>query len=189
MTRIIAGDFGGRRIAVPAAGTRPTTDRVREALFSRLESANAIKGAHVLDLFAGSGALGLEAMSRKAASATFVESATQAARVIEGNVRELGLGTRARVVKERALQYVRRTPQTYTLALIDPPYDIARGDLAAVLAALADKLEPEANVVVEWTRRAPLPEWPASIAPIVSKDYGETVLHYAHKVPASKVSS
>lgn len=182
MTRIIAGDFGGRRLQVPSAGTRPTTDRVREALFSRLDAANAIKGAHVLDLYAGSGALGLEAMSRKAASATFVESGTQAARVIEANVRELGLGTRARVVKERALQFVRRTPNTYTLALIDPPYDIARGDLAALLAALADKLAPEANVVVEWTKRAPMPEWPASIAPIVSKDYGETVLHYAHKV-------
>ena len=182
MTRIIAGDFGGRRLSVPSSGTRPTTDRVREALFSRLESANALKGAHVLDLFAGSGALGLEALSRKAASATFVESATPAARIIESNVRELGLGTRARVVKERALQFLRRTPETYSLALVDPPYDIARGDLAAVLAALEDKLEPDANVVVEWTRRAPLPEWPATIAPIQSKDYGETVLHYAYKV-------
>ncbi len=182
MTRIIAGEFGGRRLQVPSSGTRPTTDRVREALFSRLESANALKGAHVLDLFAGSGALGLEALSRKAASATFVESATPAARVIESNIRELGLGTRARVVKERALQYLRRTKETYSLALVDPPYDIARGDLAAVLEALADKLEPDANVVVEWTKRAPLPDWPATITPIQSKDYGETVLHYAYKV-------
>jgi len=189
MTRIIAGDFGGRRLAVPTTGTRPTTDRVREALFSRLEAANAIKGAHVLDLFAGSGALGLEAMSRKAASATFVESATPAARVIESNVMELGVGTRARVVKERALNYLRRTKETYTLVFIDPPYDIARGDLAAVLAALADRLAPEANVVVEWTRRAPMPEWPATIAPIVSKDYGDTVLHYAHKQRAQEVRS
>ena len=187
MTRIIAGDFGGRRLQVPAAGTRPTTDRVREALFSRLDAANALKGAHVLDLFAGSGALGLEAMSRKAASATFVESATPAARIIEGNIRELGMGTRARVVKERALPYLKRTHETYTLALVDPPYDIARGDLAAVLEALAQRLEPEANVVVEWTRRAPLPEWPSSIAPIVSKDYGETVLHFAHKLPAHRI--
>ncbi|MGC4175032.1 16S rRNA (guanine(966)-N(2))-methyltransferase RsmD [Demequina sp.] len=182
MTRIIAGDFGGRRLQVPAAGTRPTTDRVREALFSRLDAANALKGAHVLDLYAGSGALGLEAMSRKAATATLVESATPAARIIEANIRELGLGTRARVVKERALQFLRRTNETYSLVFIDPPYDIARGDLAAVLDALADRLDPEANVIVEWTRRAPLPEWPPTIAPIVSKDYGETVLHFAHKV-------
>ena len=181
MTRIIAGDFGGKRLQVPTAGTRPTTDRLREALFSRLDAANALKGAHVLDLYAGSGALGLEAMSRKAATATFVESATAAARVIEGNIRELGVGTRARVIKERALPFLRRTRESYTLALVDPPYDIARGDLATVLEALAERLEPEANVVVEWTRRAPLPEWPSTIAPIVSKDYGETVLHYAHR--------
>jgi 16S rRNA (guanine966-N2)-methyltransferase len=181
MTRIIAGDFGGRRIAVPTSGTRPTTDRVREALFSRLEASNAVTGAHVLDLFAGSGALGLEAMSRKAASATFVESSTPAARVIESNIRELGLGTRARVVKERAVNYLRRSQNTFNLVLIDPPYDIVRGDLSAVLVALEDRLEPEANVVVEWTRRAPMPEWPATIAHIVSKDYGETILHYARK--------
>ena len=150
MTRIISGDYGGRRIAVPATGTRPTTDRVREALFSQLEAANALKGAHVLDLFAGSGALGLEAMSRKAASVTFVESATRAARTIESNVLELGLGTRARVVKERALQFLRRTTEQFTLVFIDPPYDIARGDLAAVLDALGDELPADANVVVEF---------------------------------------
>lgn len=184
MTRIIAGEYGGRRLAVPATGTRPTTDRVREAMFSRLESANAIKGAHVIDLFAGSGALGLEAISRKAATATLVESATPAARVIQSNVQELGLGTRATVVKERALQYLRRTKSTFTLAFLDPPYNIARGDLAAVLAALAERLEPDANVVVEWTKRAPMPDWPPTVAPIVTKDYGETVLHFAHRVRA-----
>lgn len=182
MTRIIAGDFGGRRIAVPATGTRPTTDRVREALFSKLEAANSLKGAHVLDLFAGSGALGLEAMSRKAAAVTFVESATQAARTIEANVMELGLGTRARVVKERALQYLKRTNESYSLVFIDPPYDIARGDLAAVLVALGDKLDADANVIVEFARRALMPEWPATIAPVSSKDYGDTVLHFAHRV-------
>lgn len=182
MTRIISGDYGGRHIAVPATGTRPTTDRVREALFSKLEAANSLKGAHVLDLFAGSGALGLEAMSRKAATVTFVESATGAARTIESNVMELGLGTRARVVKERALQYVRRTNEQYTLVFIDPPYDIARGDLAAVLAALGDKLPAEATVIVEFARRALMPEWPVTIAPVSSKDYGDTVLHFAHRV-------
>ena len=182
MTRIISGDYGGRRLAVPAHGTRPTTDRVREAMFSRLEAASALKGAHVLDLFAGSGALGLEAMSRKAASVTFVESSTTAARVIQANVQDLGVGTRARVVKERALNYLRRTNDTFSLALIDPPYDIARGDLSAVLAALADRLHPEANVVVEFSRRSLMPEWPNAIAPLVSKDYGDTVLHYAHRL-------
>jgi len=180
MTRIIAGDLGGRRIQVPSSGTRPTTDRVREALFSRLESQNALYGARVIDLFAGSGALGFEALSRGAASATLVESAAPAARVIQANIRELGLGARARAVKERAAPFLRRTQETFTLALLDPPYDIPAADLAEVLEALAPRLAPGAAVVVEWTRRAPQPQWPATIAHTASKDYGETVLHYAH---------
>ena len=188
MTRIIAGDFGGRRIQVPASGTRPTTDRVREALFSRLESANALAGARVLDLFAGSGALGLEALSRKAASAVFVESAAPAARVIQANIRDLGVVGRAHVVKERALPFLRRTADAFTLALVDPPYDIAPAELATVLDALAGRLEAHATLIVEWTRRAPAPQWPASIAHERSKDYGETVLHYARKLSALEVS-
>jgi 16S rRNA (guanine966-N2)-methyltransferase len=183
MTRIIAGEFGGRRIAVPPAGTRPTTDRVREALFSKLESANALKDANALDLFAGSGALGLEAMSRGAAAATFVESSPAAARVIQSNIKELGLGPNARVVKERALQYVRRTHDQFNLVFLDPPYDIATADLGAVLDALGEALPPEANLVLEFSRRGPLPGWPATIAPVSSKDYGDTVLHFAHTLP------
>ena len=95
---------------------------------------------------------------------------------------ELGLGTRARVVKERALQFVKRTNDQYTLVFIDPPYDIARGDLAAVLNALGDTLPEDANIVVEFARRAVMPEWPASITPTSSKDYGDTVLHFAHRI-------
>ena len=182
MTRIIAGDLGGRRLTVPPAGTRPTTDRVREAIFSKLDAAGALKGASVVDLFAGSGALGLEAISRKAAHATLVESATGAARVIEANIRELGVGTRARVVKERALTFLGRTNETYSLAFIDPPYDIARADLTAVLDALGPRLLPEANVVVEWSVHAPAPEWPVTMSHLASKDYGDTVVHYARRL-------
>ncbi len=182
MTRIIAGDFGGRRIAVPAAGTRPTTDRVREAIFSKLASAGALRGAHVVDLYAGSGALGLEAISRKAAHVTLVESSTAASRVIEANVLELGVGTRTRVVKERALNFLRRTPDAFSLAFLDPPYDISRGDLAAVLAALAERLAPDANVVLERSARASATEWPPTLHLVVSKDYGETVVQYAQRV-------
>ena len=141
MTRIIAGDFGGRKLAVPKVGTRPTTDRVREAIFSRLDHADALRGARVLDLYAGSGALGLESLSRGAAEATFVESATPAVRVVEGNIKEFGLGTRATVVRERVLPFLERTTKTFTLAFLDPPYDIADGDLAAALAALAPRLD------------------------------------------------
>jgi len=189
MTRIIAGELGGRRISVPPTGTRPTTDRVREALFSKLESANALRGAAVLDLFAGSGALGLEAMSRGAASATFVEASPAAARVIQGNIKKLGLGANARVVKERALQYVRRTNDEFTLVFMDPPYDIAAADLGEVLNALGETLPPEAQLVLEFSRRATLPDWPGTIAPVSSKDYGDTVLHFAHTLPGDGQNS
>ncbi|MDN4481331.1 16S rRNA (guanine(966)-N(2))-methyltransferase RsmD [Demequina muriae] len=179
MTRIIAGDLGGRRIAVPPRGTRPTTDRVREALFSRLDHQDALHGARVLDLFAGSGALGLEALSRGATSATFVEAAASAARVITANAKELATTDRARVVKERALPFLARTTDQWDLVLIDPPYDIAAEDLAAVLEALAPRLAADAVVVLEWTSRAPQLTWPPGLVIERERDYGETRLHWA----------
>lgn len=185
MTRIIAGSLGGRRITVPPKGTRPTTDRVREALFSRLDHSNVLRGAHVLDLFAGSGGLGLEALSRGAAEATFVESSSAAARVLQANIRELGVGARATLVRERVQTYLNRggPSSKANLVFADPPYDIARGELAEVLAALAPALASAAVVVVEWSTRAPLPQWPASLVPVARKEYGETVLHFAHFEP------
>lgn len=182
MTRIIAGELGGRRLAVPAKGTRPTTDRVREALFSRLDHEDALRDARVLDVFAGSGALGLEALSRGAAHATFVESAAAASRVLQGNVRDLEVAARAQVVRERALPYLTRASQTWDLALLDPPYDIARSDLEAVLAALAPRLAPGAPVVLEWATRAGDAPWPATLEPTRDKKYGETRLHWAQRV-------
>src|SRR5690606_16054845 len=120
--RIIAGAWGGRRIAAPAGrDTRPTTDRVREAWMSTL--APAIPGARVLDLFAGSGALGLEALPRGAAHATLVESAASALRVLRANVDALGAGDRARIVRGDALRFVERLgPHEYDLVFADPPY-------------------------------------------------------------------
>jgi 16S rRNA (guanine966-N2)-methyltransferase len=182
MTRIIAGEFGGRKLAVPKVGTRPTTDRVREAIFSRLDHADALRGAQVLDLYAGSGALGLEALSRGAAEATFVESATPAVRVVEGNIKEFGLGTRAAVVRERVLPFLERTSKTFTLAFLDPPYDIAGGDLVAALAALAPRLDPGVPVVLEVSTRKRLPEWPRGLQVVQSKSYGETTVHFAERV-------
>lgn len=182
MTRIISGEFGGRKLAVPKVGTRPTTDRVREAIFSRLDHADALRGAHVIDLFAGSGALGLEALSRGAAEATFVESATPAVRVVEGNVKELGLGTRAAVVRERVVPYLERSNRTFSLAFLDPPYDIADGDLVAALAALAPRLDHGAHVVLEVASRKRLPEWPLGLQLVQSKAYGETTVHFAERV-------
>ncbi|WP_061965123.1 16S rRNA (guanine(966)-N(2))-methyltransferase RsmD [Demequina aurantiaca] len=181
MTRIIAGTFGGRRIAVPPKGTRPTSDRVREALFSRLDHSNLLRGAHVLDLFAGSGGLGLEALSRGAAEATFVEANSSAARVLQSNIRELGVGTSATLVRERVQPYLQRGgPSTKAdLVFADPPYDIPRGEMADMLAALKPALASAAVVVVEWSTRAPLPDWPHFLVPVARKEYGETVLHYA----------
>ena len=109
MTRVIAGEFGGRALTVPKSGTRPTTDRVREAMFSRLEHAELVRGAVVLDLFAGSGALGFEALSRGASHVTFVDSALPAVRVIEDNIRTLGVGTRAEVRRESAAAHLKRS--------------------------------------------------------------------------------
>ncbi|WP_297082434.1 16S rRNA (guanine(966)-N(2))-methyltransferase RsmD [uncultured Demequina sp.] len=179
MTRIIAGSLGGRRIAVPPRGTRPTTDRVREALFSRLDHEDALRDARVVDLYAGSGALGIEALSRGAAHATFVESASSAARVLQGSVRDLGVGSCTRLVREKVLPYLGRATDTWDLALLDPPYDIAREDLAAVLAALAPRLAPGAPVVLEWSARAGDAPWPDGIEGLRHKDYGETRLHWA----------
>lgn len=182
MTRIIAGDMGGRRLVVPRSGTRPTSDRVREAIFSRLDHADALRGAHVVDLFAGSGALGIEALSRGAADATFVESATPAVRVIESNIKELGLGTRATVVRERALAYLTRARAQWTVAFLDPPYDMAEGDLAPVLEALVPLLMVHATVVVEVSSRRGAPDWPHGLQVVQSKAYGETTVYYAEPV-------
>jgi 16S rRNA (guanine966-N2)-methyltransferase len=124
VTRIIAGEFGGRRLAVPAdARVRPTADRVREAWMSIL--ADRLAGARVLDLFAGSGALGLEALSRGAARATFVELAAPSLAAIRANVEALGLGDRVTVHRGDALRFVERAdPGAFDLALADPPFTL-----------------------------------------------------------------
>ena len=181
MTRIIAGTLGGRRITVPPKGTRPTSDRVREALFSRLDHANVLRGAHVLDLFAGSGGLGLEALSRGAVEATFVEANGAAARVLQANIRELDVGERTTLVRERVQPYLNRGGPAAKADVVfaDPPYDIAPAELAEVLTALEPTLASAAVVVVEWSTRAPVPNWPDFLVAVASKKYGDTVLHYA----------
>lgn len=182
MTRIIAGEFGGRRLAVPKTGTRPTTDRVREAIFSRLDHADALRGSQVLDLYAGSGALGFEALSRGAAQATFVESATPAIRIVQANVKELGLVARAFVVRERVAPFLERTTKSFSLAFLDPPYDIADDELAAALEALAPRLDDGAQVVLEMSTRKRLDTWPHGVRLVQSKAYGETTVHFAERV-------
>jgi 16S rRNA (guanine966-N2)-methyltransferase len=187
MTRIVSGAAGGRTLRVPGKGTRPTSERVREALFSRLEHLGVVAGARVLDLYAGSGALGLEAASRGAATVTFVESSRAAADVCRANATATRLPL-LHVVVERAERFVDRAPASrWDLVLIDPPYDLAEVDLARVLRALAgdgregvgSHLAEGAIVVVERSTRSPEPTWPAAMSRTEERRYGETVIWFA----------
>lgn len=148
--RIVAGAFGGRRLVAPAGeATRPTTDRVREALFSILAGRGAIEGARVLDLYAGTGALGLEALSRGAVHATFVEAGRPALAALRDNVRALGVGGATTVVAARAEKWVKTAGEpSFDLVLADPPWaDVARA--CEVIAALVERrLVAEDGLVV-----------------------------------------
>ena len=179
MTRIIAGAAGGRRIAVPPRGTRPTSDRVREALFSALVAGPGLGGAAVLDLCAGSGALGLEALSRGAAHALFVESDRRAADVLRRNVAALGLsGAVVRVATAAAVLAV-PAERRYDVVLVDPPYEVPATEVAAWLAAAAAHgwLADDVTVVVERAGRdGPFP-WPAPLRAERERRYGDTALH------------
>lgn len=178
MTRIVAGSAGGRRLAVPAKGTRPTSDRVREALFSAVQSAVDLAGARVLDLYAGTGALGLEALSRGAAEAVFVESAPAALAVLRKNVTAVGLPGTVRAGKV-ATVLATGADEPFDLVLADPPY--AAEDLSHELGLLvsAGWLGPGSVVVVERSRRAPGLTWPAALEAVRVRHYGETSLHWA----------
>lgn len=178
MTRIVAGVAGGRRLAVPPKGTRPTSDRVREALFSAVESAVDLDGARVLDLYAGTGALGLEALSRGAASATFVESSHAALAVLRANIRTVGLPARVRAGKVAAV-LATGSPQPFDLVLADPPYAVT--DLSPELGLLVSGgwVAKGSLVIVERSRRAEDLSWPEPLAPMKIRHYGETSLHWA----------
>lgn len=186
MTRIVAGQAGGRTLRVPpGTATRPTSERVREALFSRLEHAGAVRGATVLDLFAGSGALGLEAASRGAARVVLVEHARSAVQVCRANVAALGLAG-VRVAAERVQAHLARPcDDPVDLVLVDPPYDLSDDALAAVLGALVPHLAEHAVVVVERSSRSPEPGWPVGsdrdrgLVRTDERRYGETVLWFA----------
>ncbi|MDI1290330.1 MAG: 16S rRNA (guanine(966)-N(2))-methyltransferase RsmD [bacterium] len=193
MTRIIAGTARGRRLAVPATGTRPTTDRVREALFSSLDSELAASGRtwsqiRVLDLFAGTGALGLESLSRGAASAILVEKSRASAGVLAANAAAVGAAG-AQVVIRDAWQ-VASLPVVDSgadLCFVDPPYEWPADDVRELLASLltAGWLARDAIIVVERDskdRKAPIPEtWPEPRR----RPYGDTVLWYGQATLAA----
>ncbi|PXX64115.1 16S rRNA (guanine966-N2)-methyltransferase [Nocardia tenerifensis] len=180
MTRIVAGTAGGRRLRVPPSGTRPTSDRVREALFSALDARIDFDGARVLDLYAGSGALGLEALSRGAAHALLVESDRKAAAVVRGNIADLGLpGAELRVASVAGVLAVGGAGE-FDLVMSDPPYAVDTDDVLADLRALARGwLRPGAVVVVERSSRSPEIEWPEGYSAAKPRKYGETRVEMA----------
>ncbi|MFD1212659.1 16S rRNA (guanine(966)-N(2))-methyltransferase RsmD [Arthrobacter sp. GCM10027362] len=191
MSRIIAGAAGGISLAsVPGDRTRPTTDRVKEALFSRLDSYGMLAGARVLDLFAGSGALGVESASRGAAEVDLVELSEKAAGVCRKNAalvnKALGR-TVVRVTRTGVLQFLDRlhSHDRWDLVLMDPPYPLPEAELAEVLGTVAPRLAAGGVVVVERSSRSPEPRWPAGLERFAEKKYGETMLWYAEPVQAA----
>lgn len=184
MSRIIAGAAGGTTLAsVPGQATRPTTDRVKEALFSRLDAYNILAGAHVLDLFAGSGSLGVEAASRGAATVDLVEAADRAAAACRANADAINavLGwTCVRVHRAKVETYLSRVPEgeLWDLVMLDPPYPLEEGALMAVLATLLPHLAEGAVVVLERSSRSGEPPWPEGLARFAEKKYGETRLWF-----------
>jgi 16S rRNA (guanine966-N2)-methyltransferase len=189
VTRIIAGRAGGLRLDVPPRGTRPTSERVRESLFGALESADALDGARVLDLYAGSGALGLEALSRGGVSADLVERANAAAGVAHRNAQRVAkaLGAPARVHRQDVRGWLRARTGSFDLVFTDPPYDLADADLGEDLREIARILEHDGLVVVERAARSPEPTWAdAGLELVRGRTYGDTAVWWAQPLPASQ---
>lgn len=180
--RVIAGTAGGRRLVTPKGDrTRPTADRVREAVFSSLQP--RLPGARVLDLFAGSGALAVEALSRGAAHATLVERARPALAAIDRNLTIAGVADRAEVVAGELPGALDRVDPAFDVVLLDPPYDLARHVLAGVLDRVADLCAAGATVRLEQATRAGAPPWPGALLPGRSRRYGDTTIHEAAPTP------
>jgi 16S rRNA (guanine966-N2)-methyltransferase len=165
--RVVAGEFRGRRLAAPrGARTRPTADRVREALFSMLGD---VSGARVLDLYAGSGALGIEALSRGAESAVFVERDPRAVLAIERNLESLGV--EQEVLREDVVRFLRRGAGTFDLVFCDPPYDSASRLAGPLTERLPEVTSADARIVTESDKRNPL-ELPFPL--VTERTYGDT---------------
>ncbi|APE15740.1 16S rRNA (guanine(966)-N(2))-methyltransferase RsmD [Mycobacterium sp. WY10] len=181
MTRIVGGSAGGRRLEVPPRGTRPTTDRVREALFNVLAARRDFDSLRVLDLYAGSGALGLEALSRGASSVLFVESDSRAVTVIKRNIETLGLT--GATVRRGAVATVLAagSDQPVDLVLADPPYEVSTAEIEALLESLEQGgwLRSECVVVIERPTSSPELTWPPGWTPWDTRRYGDTRIEIA----------
>jgi len=187
VTRIIGGTAGGRRIDAPrGTSTRPTSDRVREALFSAVESwCGSLQGLRFLDLYAGSGAVGLEAWSRGAGVVTLVEQNRRTAHLISANAKILGFPKAHVVVAPVAATLERPPAAPYDVVFLDPPYPTPDDEVDTDLARLgADWLVPGAMVVVERSSRSRPPVWPEGFTDRRERKYGETTLWYGHAARA-----
>ena len=186
MTRIIGGVAGSLKLGSPAKVTRPTSDRVRESIFSRLEARDALDGAAVLDLYAGTGALALEAISRGAAMARLVERDGKAAAVCLGNTKLVEKSLKSedidadiKVITKAASAYLSASAEAFDLVFIDPPYEVSNTDIEALLGEL--KLNKSATIVIERSSRTDEPNWPAGFELEDTKDYGDTVVYWLRK--------
>ncbi|MFC4007922.1 16S rRNA (guanine(966)-N(2))-methyltransferase RsmD [Nonomuraea purpurea] len=181
MTRIIAGSAGGRRLTVPPGrGTRPTSDRAREGIFLTLDSLYGLDGVRLLDLYAGSGAIGLEALSRGAAEAVLVESDPKAVRTIKANVRTLGLEG-AQVVADKVERALMKTPdEPFDIVFADPPYAVPDDEVVRILELLRDNgwLVDEALVAFERESRGKALMWPERYVEERVRRYGEASVWY-----------
>lgn len=184
MLRIVGGVARGRRLVVPPRGTRPTSDRAREGLFNTLAADIDLDGARVLDLYAGSGALGLEALSRGASLVTFVEHDRVAADALRRNLQTVDLpgGAVLRCTVESYL-VAAGADEPYDVVLMDPPYAYEDTRLATVLTGLDDDrwLIAGGMLAVERAARSPEPRWPGGVEGLKQKRYGEAVLWYGRR--------
>jgi 16S rRNA (guanine966-N2)-methyltransferase len=180
VTRLISGVAGGRRLKVPATGVRPTGDRAREALFNSLGALLDLRGAHVLDLYAGSGALGLEALSRGAGSVVFVESAPRVLPVLKANLAAVDLPGGRVIAGSVPMVVAGRPPARFDLVLADPPYATPIEEVRAVLESLVSGgwLAEGAVLVVERSSREEPWEWPTPLTGLRDRRYGEAQLRY-----------
>ena len=179
MTRIISGSAGGVRLDVPPSGTRPTSDRVREALFSSLESTGMLDGTTVLDLYAGSGALGLESLSRGAAACHLVEKGAKAAQIARRNADLVShaSGGRAEVHAVAVQTYLRGSGVVFDVVFLDPPYDLPAEQLNEDLVLVRELLVDDALVIVERASRSGAPDWAsAGLREVRAKKFGDTTL-------------
>jgi 16S rRNA (guanine966-N2)-methyltransferase len=181
VTRIIAGFAGSLALQVPKFGTRPTSDRVREAIFSALEARGAIEDARVLDLYAGSGALGLEAASRGARHVTLVDRVIQSSKANAATVlRQFPADAPEIVATGQPVQaFLTSALAEWDLVFLDPPYELGAIELQHNLEALVGHLSADAVVVLERSARTPPPDWPPGLELERRKDYGDTAVYWA----------